>query len=751
MAPEAGPSSYSAQSRLFSGAVDGDNNDQPRGSVSSSVQSSTNRRPVSTLQQTDPREYEIRQVIRRFSSNREETAQGTLLAFKLIPSDPDFPFELQSLSCLMTIPQKYPRTGVPTIRIRNAEMDRGYQINVEKGFDALFTNSSNNKTLLALLNDLDRNLETFLSSQKAQTFTFIRHADQRRNPIKVIPGVASVEETGTSKQSSKNESPEVIPKPVIHYTSQQKVEASTKRQADVRQLEARMGRIPMFSKTSTDAEGLTTYNIPLQISKPGRLPSNLQSMKEVSLQVPHLYNLEPCTIKIRGIQGEDVQTVELAFKKYARDHPSSTLMAHINYLSQNIHSMVSGPAPKMEEVIPPSISLPLHNVAEAEVDEPDLRPPSLQKDQDRPHIRFIPRPPEWDLPQEDSSDDSTESYDSDEMDSEDDEDEEDGGAPIPTNNATTVVEKGLLISFPDLELSGIELLQLSSLSITVKCDRCKEISDIKHIKPNNIITAKSSQFLRTETCSKCSQSLSATYHSELMHANSYKAGHLELQGCSILDMLPSTFIPTCSSCSTSYPQPTSGPDLNAVRGDRLFTTCRHCYQHLNFSIPQLKFLLVTSTLLQSTTQLQPSRQSQLAAQGIHPGHPLPETGTCTHYRKSHRWFRFSCCNRLYPCDLCHNTAPSNPDKHPNDHAERMLCGYCSREQSFRPKDCVFCGSLLIGGRSATAIGSSGFWEGGKGTRDKSRMRRKDTRKFKRVGTSATTVATGGTGKGKEKA
>lgn len=50
-------------------------------------------------------------------------------------------------------------------------------------------------------------------------------------------------------------------------------------------------------------------------------------------------------------------------------------------------------------------------------------------------------------------------------------------------------------------------------------------------------------------------------------------------------------------------------------------------------------------------------------------------------------------------------------------------GFCSREQNYRPEDCQVCHSVLV------AKKGSGFWEGGKGTRDKARMSRKGTRAF----------------------
>jgi hypothetical protein len=79
---------------------------------------------------------------------------------------------------------------------------------------------------------------------------------------------------------------------------------------------------------------------------------------------------------------------------------------------------------------------------------------------------------------------------------------------------------------------------------------------------------------------------------------------------------------------------------------------------------------------------------------------------------------------VYACDKCHDEG----EEHPNEWANRMICGWCSREQNYRPEDCGFCHGVLVGKR-----GGGGFWEGGKGTRDRVRMSRKDKRKFRRPG------------------
>lgn len=47
-----------------------------------------------------------------------------------------------------------------------------------------------------------------------------------------------------------------------------------------------------------------------------------------------------------------------------------------------------------------------------------------------------------------------------------------------------------------------------------------------------------------------------------------------------------------------------------------------------------------------------------------------------------------------------------------------VSGFCSREQIYRPENCGICRAVLIG------KAGSGFWEGGKGTRNRALMSRK---------------------------
>ncbi|EXJ89551.1 hypothetical protein A1O3_02618 [Capronia epimyces CBS 606.96] len=636
------------------------------------------------------------------------------LALSLKPSDPDFPFELDGLQCTLTVPTSYPGNGAPTIRVTNAEMARGYQINVERGFDSLVERSPG-KTLLALLNDLDKNLEKFLTAERAKTIKIVVNANKSAkvpNPV---------------DQAAPNPIPpptSVIPPPPA-WTQQQTADALAKRQADIRQLEARMGHVSGFSRSSDG----TRFNIPVQLANSGKLPLPLQRFKEVTLIVPKMYNLEHCTVQLKGVTGTEAENVVLGFSKHAQEHPNMTLMAHINYLIQSIHTMASEAVQKA--TLPLTSSEPQHPPSEqptATLDDEETEPEANILDPERPHIKVIPRPPEWNRhhSQSESESESESSYASDDFtgseaeEEEEDEDEEQaeqGGATLPASSTSS--EKGIILFFPNLEIYNIELLALVSLSLSVKCLRCKSPLDIANIKPNNTTDSTNTPTLassvRAETCLKCTTPFTISYTSNLLHANSVRAGTLEVTGCTIADMLPSVFQPTCSSCSTTFPVP---PGMISVRGDTPIQVCRACHAKMTFTIPEVKFLRVSHP-----TAALPLRRPKKESLGISAGTALPRNGACSHYRHSYRWFRFGCCGRVYACDRCHDAA----EAHVNEHADRMICGWCSREQRFRTEDCGVCGKSVIRRRK----GAAGFWEGGKGTRDRGLMSRKERRKYRR--------------------
>ncbi|KAJ4393080.1 hypothetical protein N0V93_002287 [Gnomoniopsis smithogilvyi] len=661
-------------------------------------------KPVPAALQQDPRTYQINQLRKRFSPKESTVDNGaaTSLIFKLTPSDPDFPFELDHLKCELKVPKNYPKEGSPPrLTVLNDDIPRGFAINVEKGWGKL-VEEKKGATLLALTNALDKHLEEFLSEQKAETVKVTIYKDTRHVTAKPAQQDAKnpVETPAAATPSSSSVS--APPRPYVPeetFTREQIADAKARRAQETRQIETRMGRLGHYHKSS---DGIV-YTLPLEPKGRSELPAGLRNINSLQLIVPLLYPLQSLRILLNDVESEDAEDVEELFMEKAKEKKELTLMSHINSLTQSIH-LLAKQAQRQKKTVQP-VAQDAEEATATVSTEFDAAKIS-KTIENKGNVQVIPRPPEWytDAEGDHSGEESYESTDS---------EEENDGAVLPLKNppptsssASQPAERGTAISFPSVELHGIELLEISILALSVKCERCKLVNEIGGLKPN---VAKTS-----ESCRKCATPLSITFRPELVHANSTRAGFIDLNGCTVADMLPSTFVPTCGKCSTV----TQG--LVAVRADTTTNVCRECHARFTFKIPEVKFLAYSAASVLPPTSGPRRRQEKL---GLHAGEPLPERGACKHYRKSYRWFRFSCCSKVHSCDKCHDEA----ENHLNEWANRMICGYCSREQNFAVANCNYCGRSVVGRKGR------GFWEGGKGTRDQKLMSRKDPRKFKRIG------------------
>ncbi|KAJ5899445.1 hypothetical protein N7495_004189 [Penicillium taxi] len=634
-------------------------------------------RPISKLEQKDPREFQINQLRRRFSPSEITDDSETALTFGLPPSDPDFPFELDALQCVLRVPLSYPIKGRPSLTVTNLEMEHVYQANVARGFDDIvdFTLRTNGQgNLLSWLNSLDKQLEKLLTTlERGPKLTFV--ANSGGNVM------------GKEPERNRNE----------------------------KQIQSQSATVPNTAVSKPAPKKLSQHSfiIPIQSNKPDRIPRSLQTVKTVKLLIPPLYPLEHSSIQIQGNDSPEARSAETGFTQWVQKNAQLNLVSQINYLASNIHNFAKTLLPEIAEYSQ-------HEHVPSKTETSAIEPEQQETDsnvtmEDRPHVQVIPRPPEWSMTERESDSEITEesSYDE-ESNNEGDDENLEGGVPLPA-----IIDspgRGVALSFPFLELYGIELLELTHISITVKCDRCKETMDIKNVP--QIADPKISP--KTESCRKCAKNMTLGFRRQLMHSHANRAGYLDLDGCTIVDLLPSNFIPTCSECSTAY----HAPGVCAVRGESAMAICRHCHRKMVLKIPEVKFLAVGSAGISSRAGLALKKKPKEAL-GIVAGQELPRRGRCQHYSKSYRWFRFSCCSKVFPCDRCHDAESD----HPNEHANRIICGFCSREQIYRPENCGICKAVLIGKKG------SGFWEGGKGTRNKALMSRKDPRKFKRVGGS----------------
>ena len=464
-----------------------------RGSDERVTAGNDRRAPLSESQRIDPRQFQLNQLRRRFSPEENEEREATALTFKLVPTDPDFPFEMTDLQCTLRVPQSYPTIGQPSLRVTNPEMDRGYQINVERGFDSLVTTRSTS-TLLALVNELDKRLEGFLMSEKAQTIKLASNTGEKTS----TPALRST--TAPAKLAAVSTTLKTSPFPSLsQHSAHQIAAAKAKRESDVRQLEARMGRQRLFTRSP---EGLS-FSMPLDVPNPSKLPFSLQSVRSVTLFVPLSYNLEPCAISFVDVSSSEAYAVQAAFERRARMHPDMTLMAHFNHLTQNMHVMAteaSAPSPNITSS-PPSptnetVSQMLKDAIAHQSDHPS-------------HVQVIPRPPEWDIALDDTVESGSSGTDGSENGfSEYETDRDEGGATLPPEArvaANAGPDLGIIMSFPSLELHGADLLDLYSISLTIKCDRCKQVKDVKNIRSH---ASDDHSLIKHESCNKCANELS---------------------------------------------------------------------------------------------------------------------------------------------------------------------------------------------------------------------------------------------------
>ncbi|RDW81170.1 uncharacterized protein DSM5745_04727 [Aspergillus mulundensis] len=667
-----------------------------------SATTNAGQRPISRTESSNPRGFQINQLRRRFRPTESDDESGTTLSFQLVPSDPDFPFELERLQCALFVPSTYPAQGRPSLKVGNPEIGAAFQENISRGFDDIIDISlrmNGRGTLLNWINSLDRHLERLLTTtERGPTLKFVPNARKEE------PSKALLDNLGSLAVSEKVELKRYEPPAPVEirpvYTAEERAQAEKRRAVETKQLEARLGRLPLFQKAK---DGLS-FVMPIQPTKIDRLPIPLRPVKTVKLTVPSLYPLEPSSIELQGIRGSEAYAVEVGFAQWLKDHSQLNLVSQVNYLASNIHNFAKT---VVEDPVEPKRPEPETTVPDEPQPPVEEHPPT---DEDKPHLHVIQRPPEWTVDDDASGSEETDITSSE---GEYSDDETDGGAPISDLPEPTT-EHGVALSFPFLELYGIELLELVGLYITIKCDRCKEQLDVRNIPQ----TKDSSGVLspKVETCKKCTNTMSIGFRRMLMHSNSNRAGYLDLDGCTVVDLLPSGFIPTCAECSAPFP----GPGVVAVRGESAMANCRQCHRKMVFKVPEVKFLKIGSAAFTSRDRA-PARKKPKEVLGIVAGQELPRRGRCMHYSKSYRWFRFSCCQKVFPCDKCHDAATD----HPNEHANRMICGFCSREQIYRPENCGICRSYLVG------KAGSGFWEGGKGTRNKTLMSRKDPRKYKR--------------------
>ncbi|KAJ8003275.1 hypothetical protein DPEC_G00167730 [Dallia pectoralis] len=245
------------------------------------------------------------------------------------------------------------------------------------------------------------------------------------------------------------------------------------------------------------------------------------------------------------------------------------------------------------------------------------------------------------------------------------------------------------------------------ITVCLQCSRCKVTADL----------TLSSRKPCTAQCEKCNAGIKAAFRPSMLHAYSDILGYLDLGTASPVDLVlqDCELVVGCLNCSNE------GPVQNLSYGQTKEFNCQHCHSKLSILVESTRFQYIKPR--EDKTGHKDSAgtyRRNIRDPAIQLGKALPEKGACKHYRQSHRWLRFPCCGRAYPCDVCHDI---NQD-HSMELATRMICGHCCKEQSYsNGKSCISCGNMMTRGAFTS------HWEGGLGCRSKVKMSRNDKHKY----------------------
>ncbi|XP_036005721.1 uncharacterized protein si:dkey-24l11.2 isoform X1 [Fundulus heteroclitus] len=292
-------------------------------------------------------------------------------------------------------------------------------------------------------------------------------------------------------------------------------------------------------------------------------------------------------------------------------------------------------------------------------------------------------------------------------------DERDEGQ-VQEEDASHLVEN-IKISDPrrgtEVKLLGLRLGENTAtviaqqITVCLQCNRCKVTADL----------TLSGRTACSAQCEKCNADINAAFRPCMIHHYSDVLGYLDLHNATASDLVLQDCSLTvgCLSCSQEVPVE------NVFYGQTKEFNCESCHSKLSILAESTRFQYIQP---RTSSKTGPSAVAYKTIRdpAVQKGKPLPDKGTCKHYKQSHRWLRFPCCGRAYACDVCHD---ENQD-HPMELATRMICGFCAKEQPYgNGKPCTSCGSMMTRGTRTS------HWEGGLGCRNKVKMCRNDRQKY----------------------
>ncbi|ETW36684.1 hypothetical protein PFTANZ_02642 [Plasmodium falciparum Tanzania (2000708)] len=244
------------------------------------------------------------------------------------------------------------------------------------------------------------------------------------------------------------------------------------------------------------------------------------------------------------------------------------------------------------------------------------------------------------------------------------------------NNNMNIKGKSLLLN--NVHLKNISLYK------ALICNRCCNTFDV---------TSTSKEACQIIcTCVNCSNSAVVEVYRNICFMENTCVCILKFNQCSLMDLLTADYSVNCESCGRKnlFKNVTSGKEINV--------NCQKCFSKLEFKYKDISFdepinanneslkkiddmINKLFTKKKSTKKAVPTASNNLKIEKtknmIKINNIEVKDGACKHFKKSHRLFKFPCCNKIFPCPTCHDLNSN----HECDIAKRVICGFCYREFS----------------------------------------------------------------------
>ncbi|KEG01920.1 zinc finger protein, putative [Plasmodium vinckei vinckei] len=310
------------------------------------------------------------------------------------------------------------------------------------------------------------------------------------------------------------------------------------------------------------------------------------------------------------------------------------------------------------------------------------------------------------------------------LEEENDENEQDiDSDDMDINNNINV--KGENILLKNVYLKNISLYKAVLLKFQLVCTRCCNTFDVT-------VTSKDQPQIVCN-CTNCSSNAIIEVYRNICFLGNSCICVLKFNQCSLMDLLAGDYSINCEGCGRKTLV------KNVSSGKEICVNCQNCFIKLEFRYEEFSFdeaftandaaIKKIDDMINKLFTSKTSKKKIAAPQSnnlkiektksvVKINNIEVKDGACKHYKKSHKLFKFPCCNKIFPCPTCHNLNSN----HEYVLARRVICGYCYRE--FDDDDVCICQK-----DKKTKKGGN-FWEGGKGCRNAITLSRNDSKKYK---------------------